>query len=98
MLVTMKVRTTEFTEEAKKLISKPADFRRVYGDYFIAGGQRGSRFVAIYVCQASSMENMDKFKAKFKGEAPEVFEAEGSTEFMQSRPQRTISASHSISI
>lgn len=86
----------QFTDEAKKLIGKPAEFRRVYGDYFIAGGQRSSRFVAVYVCQASSVESMDKFKAAFKGEAPEVFSAEGSVSFMQAASKNNINLSFDL--
>ncbi len=86
----------QFTDEAKKLISNPGEFRRVYGDYFIAGAQRGSHFVAVYVCQASSVESMDKFEAAFKGEAPEVFSAEGSVSFMQAASKNNISLSFDV--
>ncbi|GHO98063.1 hypothetical protein KSF_081110 [Reticulibacter mediterranei] len=88
----------QLTEQAKKLIGNPQEFRRVYGDYFIAGAQRGSLFIAVYVCQATSVESMDKFKAAFKGEAPEIFSAEGSTSFMQAASQNNINLSFDLTM
>lgn len=88
----------QMTENAKKLISNPKEFRRAYGDYFIAGAQRGSLFIAVYVCQASSVESMDKFKAAFKGEAPEIFSADGSASFMQAASQNNIDLSFDLTM
>jgi hypothetical protein len=83
----------ELTDEATTLISEPDKFRKAYGDYFVAGGRRGSSFLAVYTCKATSVENMDEFKASFGGEAPEVFSAEVSTRFMQAASQHNISIS-----
>lgn len=82
----------ELTDDAKRLLDKPEQFRHAYGDYFIAGAQRRARFTGVYVCQAQSAEKMDEFKASFGAEAPEVFSAEGSARFMQA------ASSHNISI
>jgi hypothetical protein len=86
----------ELTDEAEQLINDPAKFRKSYGDYFVAGGRRGSRILAVYVCQASSIESMDDFKACFGGEAPEVFSIEGSSRFMQAASQNDINISVDI--
>lgn len=80
------------TAKAREALSDPPRFRHAYGDYFVAGVQRRARFTAVYVCQATSAEKMEEFKASFAGEAPEVFSAEGSMRFMQA------ASSHSISI
>ncbi len=77
------VETYELTDAAKNLISNPTQFRKSYGDYFVAGSRKGSRFVAIYTCRASSVESMDEFKGSFGAEAPEVFSAKGSVSFSQ---------------
>lgn len=84
--------TYELTDAAKQLIGQPDKFRQAYGDYFIAGRRRGSRFTGVYTCQSSTVESMDEFKASFGGEAPEIFTAEGSARFLQS------ASSHNIKI
>ncbi|HEY9751109.1 MAG TPA: hypothetical protein V6C63_20665 [Allocoleopsis sp.] len=83
--------TYELTDEAKSLLGNPSEFRKRYGDYFISGVRRGSRFIATYTCKANSVQQMDEFKASFGAEAPEVFSAEGSTRFMQAVSQSSIS-------
>lgn len=85
--------TYQFTDAAKKLIGDPNKFRKSYGDYFVAGGRRSSRFTAVYTCQASSVESMDEFKASFGSEAPEVFSADGSARFVQAAAQHNINIS-----
>ncbi len=82
----------ELTDDAKKVIVDPGKFRKAYGDYFISGGRRSSRFTGVYVCQATSAAKMDEFKASFGGEAPEVFTVQGSARFLEA------ASSHNISI
>ena len=85
--------TYELTDEAKGMLGDPAKFRGVYGDYFISGGQRQSRFLAVYACTTTSVKSMTEFKASFGGDAPDVFSAEGSARFMQAVNQNSISLS-----
>lgn len=80
----------ELTEEAKGLIADPPKFRKAYGDYFIAGGRRSSRFTAVYTCKSSTAKSMDEFKASFGGQAPNVFSAEGSARFLQAASEHNI--------
>src|SRR5581483_8083457 len=84
-------RTYELTDEATNDLKNPVQFREKYGDYFIAGHRRFSRFTAVYRCQASSAENMQTFKASLGAEAPAVFSVEGSARFMQLASQHKIS-------
>lgn len=87
------VDTYELTDDAKRLISDPPKFRKSFGDYFIAGGRRSSQFTGVYVCQSSSVESMDEFKASFGAEAPEVFSAEGSARFLQAAKEHNVNIS-----
>lgn len=86
----------QLTSEARNLVADPPRFRDTYGDYFIAGARRGSRFTAIYVCQARTAESMDQFKASFGADAPEVFTAEGSVRFMQAASSHSINVSFDL--
>lgn len=81
----------QFTEAAKGMLAEPAKFRGAFGDYFIAGYQRGARFMAVYGCQASSAESMIEFQASFGAEAPDVFSAEGSARFLSAASSNKIS-------
>ena len=83
----------ELTAKAQELATNPAQFRQIYGDYFIADSQRGSRFLAVYVCETSSAESLVEFKASLGAEVPEVFSAEGSTRFMQAASKHKVSIS-----
>lgn len=83
----------ELTEEAKELAADPARFRKAYGDYFVAGARRGSRFLATYVCKTTTVKSMDEFKASLGVEAPDVFSAEGSAKFMQAASNSNVSIS-----
>lgn len=83
----------ELTDKAKQLISSPEQFRQSYGDYFVADSQRGSRFIAVYVCQAKTAKNLVQFKANLGAEVPEVFSAEGSAKFMQEASKENINIS-----
>ena len=72
------------TKTAKKLMEEdPELFRKAYGDYFVAGAKRASRFLAVYDCRSSSYSNMEEFKATIGIELPNIFSAEGSVRFMQ---------------
>jgi hypothetical protein len=84
------------SDAAKALLDDPAKFRKAYGDYFIAGGKRGSRFLAVYRCHATNAKSMDEFKASFGGDVPDVFSAEGSARFQQSASQHGISTSFDL--
>ena len=73
----------ELTDEAKKLIADPATFRKQYGDYFIAGSQRQSTFVALYHCTSRSEKSLRKFKTSVQGSLPLIFSAKGSSHFTE---------------
>jgi hypothetical protein len=83
----------ELTDEAKALLNDPPKFREAYGDYFISGGRRKSRFLAVYACKSTSSKSMNEFKASFGADAPDVFSAEGSARFMQAVSQSHVSLS-----
>ncbi|WP_339897926.1 hypothetical protein [uncultured Gilvimarinus sp.] len=70
----------ELNADAKAQVGNPKNFRERYGDYFVAGSRRGSRFTVVYRCETHSAERLDKFKATVGADA-EVFDAKGSTAF-----------------
>ena len=78
------------TPQAKELIGDRARFRSLYGDYFVAGRRRGSRFIAVYTCRATSRTSLDTFSASFGGSAPNVFSAEGSTRFQKAASENHV--------
>lgn len=78
------------TAEAKQRIGDPTAFRSLYGDYFIAGARRGSRFTAVYRCTAKSAERLDSFKATVGADTPEVFSAEGSTKLKRAATENDV--------
>lgn len=81
----------ELTDEARNLLMRdPKQFRLSFGDYFVSGVRRFSRFTAVYRCKSSSAESMQEFKARLGAEAPQVFSAEGSTRFMSLAKQHNI--------
>jgi hypothetical protein len=80
------------TDEAKALLSNPARFREEFGDYFVSGVRRFSRFTAVYRCQSSSAESMEEFKASLGAEVPDLFSVEGSTHF------KNLTAKHNVSV
>jgi hypothetical protein len=87
----------ELTDKAQWLMGDdPAAFRKAYGDYFIAGGLRRSRFLALYRCQASSAESMTSFKASLGAGVPHVFSAEGSSKLKRAASQSNVSISINI--
>jgi hypothetical protein len=86
------------TNEAKQLLAKDAKkFRDVYGDYFVAGGLMGGRFVATYVCKAKSKKSMDEFKASLGIEVPDVFSADGSTKFKKAVSEHGVNLTVNVS-
>jgi len=88
--------TYKLTDQAKELLHEPEKFRKAYGDYFVAGGKRSSRFIAIYNCSSTTVKSLDEFKASFGGDMPEVFSAEGSVRFMQSASKFNIKTSFDL--
>lgn len=80
-----------FTEAAKGMLADPAKFRRAFGDYFIAGYQRGARFTAVYACQTTSAKQMNEFQSSFGAETPDVFSAEGSVRFLSAATKNHVS-------
>ncbi|XP_065846778.1 uncharacterized protein [Oscarella lobularis] len=58
----------DLKEEAKALLKQKdmKAFRKLYGDYFVAGLKRGSSFRAYYRCNASSKEELWKVKASLE--------------------------------
>ena len=79
------------TAAAKKLAADdPAKFRNTYGDYFVSGRKRGSSFVGVYVCTASTVKSAQEFAASLKAETPELFSAEGAVKFEQMAEQKKI--------
>ncbi len=93
--------TYKLTDQAKDLINDPKDhekFRQAYGDYFVSGGKRSSRFIALYTCQSMSVKSLDEFKASFGGEMPGVFSADGSVKFMQAAKKYNITTSFYVTM
>lgn len=73
----------ELNPAARKLAGDPARFRARYGDYFLAGCRRGSRFTAVYHCQAGTRIGIEKLRAAFGGEPPRVLTREGAEELVK---------------
>ena len=52
-----------FTSEAKKILrNDPNRFRRMYGDYYVAGSKKGSSFVALFVLSSSCSSTMTSLR------------------------------------
>ncbi len=88
----------ELTDNAKKLATNPAKFRKRFGDYFIAGGLQGSRFIATYKCKASSKKDLNKFKASFNGGVPDLFSIAGSVGFASLVKENNIDVHYDINM
>jgi hypothetical protein len=72
----------KLTEKALQLMKDSSEkFRGVYGDYFIAGIKKASRFTALYKCTAKTAKELNEFIASFGVDSPGVFEVNASTEF-----------------
>ena len=71
------------TPDAQARLANLDDFRATFGDYFVSGGKRMSRFVGIYVCQARTAEQLQSFKLSLGADASELFSAEGSAKLSQ---------------
>jgi len=72
-----------FTPQAKKVLNEQGvgAFRNLYGDYFISGGRKESIFMCLFILTSNSVEDMIDFKAAVGANAPDVFDAEASTQF-----------------
>ncbi|ADB49544.1 hypothetical protein [Conexibacter woesei] len=81
------------TDKARALLADPARFRHAYGDYFVAGGRRASRFTAVYTCQSQTVDQMQDFKSRIGANMPDVFSAEGSARFKQTAASSNVSIS-----
>ena len=57
------------------------DFRKKFGDYFVAGYLRGSSLYVIYECHFEDVEKRSQFAAAIKADCPPVFTVEGSIAF-----------------
>lgn len=86
------------TKEARALLDQPSAFRQAYGDYFVAGFKRSARFVAIYRCQASSMEKLKTFKSSLKTGYGDLFSAEGSAGLKNLAKEQSVSLSMDVSM
>jgi len=89
--------TYELTEEAASLMkSDPTAFRKTYGDYFVAGVRKGSRFVALYRMWSSSKENLDRFKGSIGGEGADVFKANVGAKFEREAKSKNVNYDISV--
>jgi V8-like Glu-specific endopeptidase len=62
-------------------VTPDPDFRKKYGDYFVAGYRGGAQLFVMYQCRFKSAESRSKFSADLAANVPSVFSAEGSTAF-----------------
>ncbi len=83
----------ELTDEALKLIEDKDKFREIYGDYFVAGHRRGSRFTAVFRCETKSASQLHKFRATVGADTPDVFSAEGSVKFKNAATENDVNIS-----
>jgi hypothetical protein len=82
------------TDRARRLMQDdPVRFRYAYGDYFVAGGRRASRFTAVYTCASTTVDKMQEFKSRIGASMPEVFSAEGSARFKETAKNSDVSIS-----
>lgn len=86
----------ELTPAARSLAGDPARFRARYGDYFLAGCLQGSRFTAVYRCQAPTHIALDKLRAAFGGEPPPVLTREGAAAFVKAASLYGVEVSASL--
>lgn len=85
------------SNEASKLAhSDPAKFRQTYGDYFVSGMRRGSRFTGVYVCTARTVDSAQAFAAEVKAESPDLFSAAGSVKFEATAKKHDVEVEISI--
>lgn len=80
-------------------LAEPAgpDFRKKYGDYFVAGYRAASSLYAVYQCSFRSTEERSKFTATLAAKVPEVMTTEGSTEFEKTAKESSASINVYIS-
>ena len=88
----------ELTDDAKSLVADhPAEFRAAYGDYFVAGVRRVSRFTAVYTCQAATAHDLQQFSGTL-GADVDLFSAEGSAKFKQAASTSNITVNTMVSM
>lgn len=84
------------TDTAITMMSEnPSEFRDIYGDYFVQGFKRMSKFSGMYVCTSKSVSDMENFSAEVKA-VSNVWSAEGSAEFTRIASKNSISVEYSI--
>lgn len=81
----------EMTNEAIKWARKsPNQFRGQFGDYFVAGGQRSSKFTALLVYSSKNVHTLQEFSAKMQGRLQDLFSVEGSIEWSRAAANANI--------
>lgn len=84
----------ELTDQAKELMANdPEKFRKAYGDYFVAGGQRESRFMGVYRCTSKTASQMEEFKASAGVSSPNLFSTEGAARFKEASAKYNVDIS-----
>ena len=86
----------ELTPAARSLAADPDRFRARFGDYFLSGCRRGTRFTAVYRCQAASRIALEKLRAAFGGEPPRMLTREGTAAFLKTANLYSIEVSASL--
>ena len=83
--------TYQMTPEANEFAtSSPSQFRERYGDYFVAGGQRSSRFTALLTYSSKNILSLNAFSAKMHGRLHELFSVDGSLEWARAASEAGI--------
>ncbi|TGE25154.1 hypothetical protein E5K00_08140 [Hymenobacter aquaticus] len=83
----------QFTAPAQQLLSQGnyAQFRSLYGDYYLAGSKRQASFQAVYTISADSEETLTKVQTALGASAPEMFTAEGQATFNSATSSNNVS-------
>lgn len=74
-------------------VTPDPDFRRKYGDYFVAGYRAGSSMYVVYQCRFASSEQRTKFSAALAADVPQVLSVEGSSSFERVAKQHSANVS-----
>lgn len=84
------------TSQASELMEQdPEKFRSLYGDYFVEGFKRMSRFTGAYVCTSRSVSEMESFASAVKV-VTNIWSASGAAEFSRLAEQHNIEVEYSI--
>lgn len=76
--------TCELSEDARALSEKDAgEFRNMYGDYYVSDEKRGGYFIAVFNCEANSVDKITNFKAGLNACKKDLFNFVCSGEFQQ---------------